>query len=698
MKQKTILRAVLAAVLSLVATAASAHDFEVDGIYYKYNGDGTVSVTYKGLSFSQYDGEYTGKVVIPSSVTYSGTTYSVTSISNYAFAGGCSGLTSVSIPNSVTSIGNSAFEYCSGLTSVSIPNSVTSIGDYAFYECSGLTSVSIPNSVTSIGNFIFNGCTSLESIVVESGNSKYDSRDNCNAIIETATNTLLAGCKNTTIPNSVTSIGDSAFSGCSGLTSVTIPNSVTSIGDWAFSGCSGLTRVDISSIKAWLGIKFADYDSNPLSYAQHLYLNGEEVKDLVIPNSVTSIGYKAFAGCSGLTSVSIPNSVNSIGDRAFWGCSGLTSVTIPNSVTSIGDYSFYQCSGLTTIFYNAENCADVTANSYVFGYIYRSQNIIIGKEVKKVPNYLFYSLGNAPTSVISQSVTPPACGENTFNSDAYTAKLYVPSDAVFSYQFADVWSKFSSINGLDKPITGITLSESDVTLKVNETKTITASITPADATIPDAYYWTSSNSNVATVNDDGVVTAVAGGTAVISANSCDGGDVVATCNVTVKSNKATSISLSATELKIAKNGTATLTYTILPEDAEVKTAEWIVSDASVLIYKLNDDGSILIGGKSEGTATVTARTTDGSNLEATCVVSVGAGAVEGVDTAAARIYTANGNIIIAATEDGEAAIYDFTGRLIKSVPVASGNSTAVPVTPGYYIVKTGTKTQSVIVK
>ena len=412
-----------------------------------------------------------------------------------------------------------------------------------------------------------------------------------------------------------------------------------------------------------------------------------------IPNYVTSIGNYAFYKCSGLTSITIPNSVTSIGYEAFYKCSGLTSVTIPNSVTSIGDNAFYDCSGLKTIFYNAENCADVTNSSKVF---YSGTNIIIGKDVKKVPNNLFY---NTPKRVISQSVNPPACGENTFKSSAYTtAKLYVPSDAVFSYQFADVWSKFSSINGIDKPITGITLSESDLTLKVNETKTITATITPADATIPNAYYWTSSNSGVATVDDNGKITAVAEGTAVISAISCDGGDVVATCNVTVKSIKATSITLNATELKIAKNATATLTYTILPEDAEVKTAEWTVSDASILIYRVNDDGSILIGGKSEGTATVTARTTDSSNLEATCVVSVGAGAVEGVDAAAARIYTANGNIIIAATEDGEAAVYDFTGRLIKSVPVASGDSTAVPVTPGCYIVKTGTKIQSVVVK
>ena len=139
------------------------------------------------------------------------------------------------------------------------------------------------------------------------------------------------------------SIWDYAFSGCSGLTSVTIPNSVTSIGDYAFSGCSDLTSVYISDIAAWCNIDFKSGSSNPLSHAHHLYLNGEEVKDLVIPNSVTSIGDLAFYDCSGLTSVTIPNSVTSIGDYAFWGCSGLTSVTIPNSVTSIGWGAFSGC-------------------------------------------------------------------------------------------------------------------------------------------------------------------------------------------------------------------------------------------------------------------------------------------------------------------------------------------------------------------
>ncbi len=285
----------------------------------------------------------------------------------------CTSLTGIDIPNSVTEIGNFAFYKCSGLTSIDIPNSVTEIGINAFYSCTGLTSIDIPNSVTSIGVSAFCNCTGLTSIVVESGNPKYDSRNNCNAIIETASNTLIVGCENTIIPNtvtaignsafdnfsgltsidipnSVTSIGDEAFWGCSGLTSITIPNSVTFIGDGAFHDCTGLTSVNIHDLDAWCKIDFHNFYSNPLYYAQHLFIDGEETTDLVIPESVTSIGGYAFYGCTGLTSVTIPNSVTSIGEEAFYGCSGLTSVTIPNSVTSVGGKAFYNCSGLTDVY------------------------------------------------------------------------------------------------------------------------------------------------------------------------------------------------------------------------------------------------------------------------------------------------------------------------------------------------------------
>ena len=205
MKRLKFHRALVAIAMMLIGWLPSlAHHFEVEGIFYNVISTTEVEVTYKGSSRNDYN-EYNGSVVIPSLVEYGGFTYSV------------------------TSIGSGAFEFCESLTGIQIPNSVTSIGEWAFGYCSSLTSIEIPNSVTSIGDASFSGCSCLTSIVVDSGNTKYDSRNDCNAIIETASNTLIAGCQTTVIPNSVTSIGDEAFYVCESLKSIEIPNIVTSI-------------------------------------------------------------------------------------------------------------------------------------------------------------------------------------------------------------------------------------------------------------------------------------------------------------------------------------------------------------------------------------------------------------------------------------------------------------------------------------
>ena len=260
---KRLVYIIFALVLGVFSASAQTSGQCGNNLYWTLS-DSTLTITGFGAMYDYKYGE-TPWYSENTSISAISLPQGLTHIGDYAFYY-CRSLTSITIPNSVTSIGSDAFFYCSSLTSVTIPNSVTSIGDRAFAYCSS-TSITIPNSVTSIGSCAFVGCSSLTSIVVESGNTTYDSRNSCNAIIETATNTLIVGCQNTTIPNSVTSIGSYAFFNCSSLTSITIPNSVTSIRSKAFEGCSSLTSI-------------------------------------TIPNSVTSIGESAFSYCS-LTSVTV---------------------------------------------------------------------------------------------------------------------------------------------------------------------------------------------------------------------------------------------------------------------------------------------------------------------------------------------------------------------------------------------------------
>ena len=395
-------------------------------------------------------------------------------IASDAFCG-CSGLTSVSLGSSLMIIDAAAFSSCSGLTSITFPRSVTSIGGSAFAYCSGLTSVTIPNSVTIIGEHAFSGCSALTSIVVENGNSHYDSRANCNAIIETESNALILGCQNTIIPNGVTSIGSVAFYGCSGLTSITIPNSVTSIGERAFSGCSALTSATIPNSVTSIGyeafsgcsaLTSVTIPNGVTSIEWETFRDCSSLTSITIPNSVTSIGEQAFAGCFALssvtipngvtsiewgtfqscfdlTSVAIPNSVTSIADYAFEDCSGLTSITIPNSVTTIGWGAFSGCSSLISVVWNAENCTDFSwedGNDAPF-YDIRSQitSLTFGDSVQHIPAYLCYEMDNLISMNIPNSIMSIGdsafIGCTNFKSITWNAKSYndfsTPSASLF---------------------------------------------------------------------------------------------------------------------------------------------------------------------------------------------------------------------------------------------------------------------------
>ncbi len=305
----------------------------------------------------------------------------VKSIGDGAFYN-CYKLSSVTLPNSIRFIDNQTFAYCSNLTSIAIPSHVQSIGSNAFNGCGKLETLTIPQSVNFIGWYAFNGCASLTSIIVENGNLKYDSRNNCNALIETATNTLIKGCNNTIIPDGITSIDDYAFYQCSGLNSIVFPSSVTSIGDYAFYGCKQLTDLNIPknvvSIGSSWGRVFAGcsnltsiivekgnlkYDSRNncnalIETATNTLIQG--CNNTIIPDDITSIGDMAFDNCRGLVSVTIPDGVTSIGDFAFEWCTSLTSINFPTGLKKIGKYAFNACLNISSV-------VSKTRNIFAFG-------------------------------------------------------------------------------------------------------------------------------------------------------------------------------------------------------------------------------------------------------------------------------------------------------------------------------------------
>ena len=415
---------------------------------------------------------------------------SIKTIGTSAFSG-CSSLTAINIPNSVTSIQASTFSDCSSLASINIPTPVTSIGDKAFYGCYSMTEVTIGNRVASIGTSAFEGCFSLTQITIPNSVTSIGSSafEGCDALTQV------------NIGSSVTSIGESAFNGCSALTQVTIGNSVKSIGDGAFANCYALAEMNVlptvppaitantfyninpqvkvsvpeDSRDAYMADEnwkqLLDLSARELSgtcgdnltwtfttadstltisgtgdmydydYSDQPWYNSRQgIKNISLPDGMTSIGGYAFSGCSALVQVTIPESVTSIGGSAFSNCSALTQVTIGNSVTSI-DNAFYNCSKLRQVTWNAINCADFKSrNDSPFSYT-QITTFIFGEQVEHIPAYLCYGMSKL-TEIIVLATVAPTVGMATFSNVSREIPVYVPAGALFNYWLANDWEEF----------------------------------------------------------------------------------------------------------------------------------------------------------------------------------------------------------------------------------------------------------------
>ena len=494
--------AILLLMILLLPKVARAYDFKDGNFCYEINEDGKSVI----LTYDENEKEnLIGEIVIPSSVSFNGERYSVTAIGFGAFEG-CSRLTGITISKSIEEIQRMAFYGCTGITSITvepenkvfdsrnncnaiirtanntlikgcknttIPSSVTALGGNAFDGCTGLTNITIPSSITSIVGGALRGCTDLSSIIVEETNEVYDSRNNCNAIIKTADNTLIAGCNNTTIPNSVKTIDTGAFDGCAGLVSITIPKSVTEIKLWAFVGCSGLTSIIVED-----GNNVYDSRKNCNAIIETLIAG---CKNTTIPPSVTTIGSWAFSNCASLTNITIPQSVRRISDLAFSDCTGLTSITIPKNVESIKSDAFRGCTNLISIIvekgnkeYDSRNNCNAIIKTYSNTLIAGCKNTIIPPSVTSIEASAFADCTSLTSIIIPKSVTniglsafegcigltsihsqienPSNCNMLNFVTfavfkgvDKEKCTLYVPQKSVDLYKKAEQWRDFKNI-------------------------------------------------------------------------------------------------------------------------------------------------------------------------------------------------------------------------------------------------------------
>ena len=342
----------------------------------------------------------------------------------------CSNLTSVTFENGSVSIGDESFAYCTSLSSINL-NNVIGIGAYAFSGCESLQSLTFPKGVQYVDENAFYDCPSLSSIVVAEGNVYYDSRENCNALIETKTNKLIRGSINTTIPNSVTAIGPSAFSGISSLTSITIPSSITSIGKYAFAGCAGPNLISINVEEGNTNYDSRNNCNAIVETATKSLILGCKNTNMIILDDLKVIGPHAFSNCSDITSIRIPNNIKNIETYAFGNCTALSSVVIGNDIRIIEGWTFMNCINLQNVYCYAEQVPNIKYNvdgSFIF-YGSNYKNAILHVPAASFEAYSNVYPWNSFKSIVALTDDDPKpTGITNINDDIAKGERYYSLD------------------------------------------------------------------------------------------------------------------------------------------------------------------------------------------------------------------------------------------------------------------------------
>ena len=663
----------VAVTTSMTATPVIAKT--VGDYTYTDNNDGTVTITNYGGSEKDVvvPEELDGKMV--SAIGYAAfaecrsleslvVPETVTRLQDYAFSQ-CTSLTRAQLPESIVSLGRGVFKNCILLEEVNIPTSLTTVAMEMFAGCTSLTEIEIPQTIRSLGDSAFSGCSGLSEIVLPDnvtslGSAAFRScvnleRINLSPRLTTIGNNAFAECyelASIEFPQALRQIGQSAFMNCISLTQITLPESITNLGYSAFTGCSSLTEINLpanlqsipdSAFSACSSLQHIELPENITSVGASAFAACVSLEEITLPDSVTEIGSGIFSDCDSLVSVNLSEDIETIPSEAFRYCDNLHTVVVPSGVSEVGNNAFADCASLTavflpgsiaradfgsTVFYNSPNAVLYVLNgSGAYSYAINAglNYVVLDDEITMDDDEITLQAGESREMVVMRRNYSVASNTGLTWESTNSEIASVENGVITAHRGGDAIISAETSTGAraevsvhvddeEKPITSITLNNTQMEMNINTRQGLRATITPSDTTDSKLLSWESEDPTIAIVSATGNVTAKGAGTTTITVSAENG--VSASCEVTVKS-PITAVRLSQTDMTLERGASQQLRTMIEPVDTtDDRTLSWSSSVPSVAM--VDDEGNVTA--LSEGYAIIRVETSNGKT--ATCTVQV----------------------------------------------------------------------------